>query len=211
MTEETDRMNRPHRIATLLLALAACGGDSPTGPTEGDERPEALLRILRLAESAPPLFNTEVSFWARRGEGAEVALYFQDPEGKRGDKFVELDLEGESLHSYPDGRPFAEGDSVLITMRALDPAKLMVELQPAGLTFNPLKPAELEFRYHFADDDFNEDGRTDDEDDQIETILGIWRQEVPGEPFVRLGTVRIEELEELDAKLFGFSRLIIAY
>jgi len=204
-------MNRELRYAALLLTLAACGGDSPTGPAVGDERPEALLRILELAESAPPLFNPEVSFWARRGQGTEIGIYFQDPEGKRGEKFAELDLDGESLQSYPDGRPFANGDSVLITMRVVDPAKLMVELSPAGLTFNPAKPAELEFRYQFADDDFNQDGRTDDEDAKIEAILGIWRQATPGAPFVRLGTVSIEELEELDAALLGFSRLIIAY
>jgi hypothetical protein len=204
-------MKRQLQTVLILLALAACGGDSPTGPAAGDESPESLLRILRLAETAPPLFTSEVSFWAHRGQGAEVAIHFQDPEGKRGEKFVELDLEGESLQSYPDGRPFATGDSVFITMRVLDPTKLMVELSPAGLRFNPLKPAELEFRYQFADQDFNEDGRTDSEDDRIETILGIWRQAAPGEPFVRLGTVRIEELEELDAELLGFSRLIIAY
>ena len=57
----------------------------------------------------------------------------------------------------------------------------------------------------------NEDGDVDEEDDHIETILGIWRQEQPGDPFVRLGSVKVEDQEELEAKLTGFSRYAIAY
>ena len=51
----------------------------------------------------------------------------------------------------------------------------------------------------------------DDEDSHLETILGIWRQELPGQPFVRLGSVKVEDEEELEAKLTGFSRYAIAY
>lgn len=205
-------MSSRFRFACILAAgLLACSDDGPAGPSAGDQRDEALLKILRLAATSPPLWNPEVTFWAKQGQGAEIGIYFQDPQGQKGEKFVELDLDGESLLEYPDGTPFTPGDSVLITMRVVDATKLLVEFEPAGLRFNPVKPAQLEFRYRFADDDFNEDGTVNATDDQIELILGIWRQATPGAPFVRLGTLRIEQLEELDADLLGFSRFAIAY
>jgi len=118
---------------------------------------------------------------------------------------------GSSLLSRPDGSAIAEGDSVLITITVEDPALLLFELQPTGLKFSTAKPAELKIRYAQADDDLNEDGEVDEQDDQIETILGIWRQEQPGQPFVRLGSVKVEEQQELEAMLTGFSRYAIAY
>ena len=90
-------------------------------------------------------------------------------------------------------------------------ALLLFGLQPTGLKFSTAKPAELKIRYAQADDDLNEDGEVDEQDDQIETILGIWRQEQPGQPFVRLGSVKVEEQQELEAMLTGFSRYAIAY
>lgn len=199
------------RITAVLLAVVAGCGSGTTEPTPGEERPEAALKILRLAGNAPPIFNPVVSFWAKRGQNSEAELFFRKPDGSRGDKYVRLDLSDRSLLAYPDGRLFADGDSVLITMRVSDPQRILIELEPSGLRFNPKEPAELEIRYDHANGDFDEDGDQDGQDRQIEQMLSIWRQESAAALFVRLGTVRIQDLKELDARLLGFSRLAIAY
>jgi len=198
-------------LAGLLALVFACGDSGPTEPNPGEERPESALIILRLAANAPPLFNQAVSFWAHRGQDAKGELFFQQPDGTRGEKFVELDLADRSLLAYPDGRLFADGDSVLITIRVTDPSRILVEFEPSGLRFNPAEPAELEIRYARADGDYDGDGDEDRDDERIEQVLGIWRQAVSGGPFVRLGTLRFEDLKELEAKLLGFSRFAIAY
>ncbi|HLB54660.1 MAG TPA: hypothetical protein VJK71_06090 [Gemmatimonadales bacterium] len=197
--------------ALLVAVLAGCSGSGPSEPDPGEERPESGLFIIRLAANAPPLFNSVASFWAYRGRDAKGELFFQQPGGTRGEKFVELDLSDRSLLAYPDGTLFAEGDSVLITIRAVDPGRVLIEFEPSGLRFNPEEPAELEIRYSHADEDFDDDGDEDEDDAEIEQVLGIWRQALLGGPFVRLGTVRIEDLKELEARLLGFSRLAIAY
>lgn len=200
------------RSAALLLALlAACSDGGLTEPSPGEERPESVLMILRLAVNAPPLFNTVVSFWAHRGQDSRGEIFFRNPDGSRGDKYVQLDLSDRTLLAYPDGRLFADGDSVLITMRVTEPQRILIEFEPSGLRFDPEEPAELEIRYSHADDDFDDDGDEDEDDAEIERVLGIWRQASSGTPFVRLGTVRIEDLKELEARLLGFSRLAIAY
>jgi len=200
------------RSAALLLALlAACSAGGLTEPSPGEERPESALSILRLALDAPPLLNPVVSSWAYRGRNTEAEIFFRKPDGSRGEKFVKLDLADRSLLAYPDGRLFADGDSVLITMRVTDPQRILIELEPSGLRFDPAEPAQLEIRYSHADEDFDNDGDEDEDDAEIERVLGIWRQASLGAPFVRLGTVRIEDLKELEARLLGFSRLAIAY
>jgi hypothetical protein len=197
--------------AALLAVVAGCSDSGPTEPVTGETRPETALNIVQLAATAPPLFSSTVTFWAVRGQNARGELFFRNADGSRGERYVRLDLSDRSLLSYPDGHPFAEGDSVLITMRVTDPQRVLVEFLPSGLRFNPDDPAELEIRYAQANHDFNHDGHDDEEDHQIEQILSIWRQESAAEPFIRLGTIRIEELKELDARLLGFSRLAIAY
>jgi hypothetical protein len=51
----------------------------------------------------------------------------------------------------------------------------------------------------------------DVDDDAIESTMAIWRQESPGDPFVRVGTAVVEDLEEAEAELQGFSRYALAY
>lgn len=200
-------------LAALLASAAiACSSSDDDGDNDpGAERPEAELNIVRLAADAPPLFSDSISFWAFRGEGAEARLYFQDETGGQGDEYLSLKLANESLRLYPDGTPFADGDSVLIIIKVVDPQAILFELQPAGLKFSANDRAELRIRYDRADGDFNDDGEHDGHDDDIEDIIGIWRQESPGLPFVRLGTARVREQKELRAELDGFSRYAIAY
>ena len=203
------------RVSTVAIAMAlaiGCSSDPTSSPNDpGSERPPDGLTVARLATTALPLEESTVSFWAVKGRSVEQKLYFLDSQGQRGEEYLALKLEDESLSQRPDGSAIAEGDSVLITITVEDPALLLFSLQPTGLKFSASKPAELRIRYDQADDDLNEDGDVDGEDDSLESILGIWRQELPGDPFVRLGSVKVEGQEELEAELQGFSRYAIAY
>lgn len=202
------------RLMILPLALAlACSDSGGPDDDENGTRPPADLTILRLRGDSPPLFNPETSFWAVRGEGREGRIFFEDDEsvGQPGEEYLELEVDAEALLAYPDGTPFAEADSVLITVRVVDPARLLFEFEPAGLTFSPERPAELKIHYSHADDDLDEDGDVDLDDEALELTIAIWRQEEPGDPFVRLGSLLFEDLEEIDAELEGFSRYALAY
>lgn len=195
--------------ATLAAGLALGCSDS-NGPAD-DSRPPAELTVLRLAETSPPLFNPEQSFWAVRGEDRETRIFFQNETGGAGEEYLRLRVDAPSLQAYPDGTPFGIDDSVLITVRVVDPAQLLFELEPSGLRFNALVPAELKIHYDQADDDLDEDGDVDLEDEALELTLSIWRQELPGDPFVRIGGIVLDDLEEIEAELEGFSRYALAY
>jgi hypothetical protein len=124
---------------------------------------------------------------------------------------MRLRVEAGSLLSRPDGSPIAVGDSVEITLTVVDPQQTLFQLSPEGLHFNPQLPAELKIRYAECGDDLNDDGRVDSADAEVESELGIWRQATLADPFVRLGTARVEELREVEAELTSFSRYAIAY
>lgn len=206
------------RTTVILLSLgamfvAACG-DSNSGPGPNDPgamRPPAELNILDLAATAPPLYQGSVTFWAVKGQDREGRIYFQDSQGQQGEEYVRLRVEAGSLLSRPDGTPIAVGDSVQITLTVIDPRQTLFQLAPEGLHFNPDLPAELKIHYGEAGDDLNHDGRVDMSDQQVEAELGIWRQATLNDPFVRLGTAKVEELREVEAELTSFSRYAIAY
>ena len=195
-------------VAAILVAATACSDSTAPGD---NTRPPENLNVARLASTSPPLFNPEESFFAKKGEDRELRIYFQDVSGGQGEEFLRLRVRDESLLSRPDGTPFAAGDSVLITVRVVDVTRILFEADPSGLTFNPSQPAELKIHYSHADHDFNEDGTIDASDDQIKSQLAIWRQETLTGPFIRLGSVNIEGLEEINADILGFSRFAIAY
>jgi hypothetical protein len=196
-------------VALAFVALACSESTAP--PNDTDPRPPAELNVLRLAQSAPPLFNPTISFYAMRGEDSEGRIFFQDAGGGSGEEYLRLKIDGASLLARPDGTPFAIGDSILITVTVVDVQQILFELEPSGLRFDPAQPAELEIDYGEADDDFNEDGAVDTEDDAIEDVLSIWRQETVGGVFERLGSVVIKDLEEIETDLLGFTRYAIAY
>jgi hypothetical protein len=195
--------------ALLLAGAAACSSDS-TSPGDGN-RPSTDLNIIRLSSSSPALFNPEESFYAVRGQDREVRISFQDAGGGEGEEFLRLRVRPGSLEDNPDGTPIAEGDSVLITVRVVDPANILFDMEPAGLTFSSSEPAELKIHYNHADPDFNDDGTVNLFDDQIKNQLSIWRQETPNDPFLKLGSVNVEESEEINADILGFTRYAIAY
>jgi len=199
------------RLAIVALVASTLSCSDTSGPAGGDTKSPAELTIVRLAAASPPLFNPVDSFYAKRGENRETRIYFADIGGNAGEEYLRLRVDAPSLLARPDGSLFQEGDSILIHVVVVDPTQLLFELQPSGLRFSSAAPASLTIHYDHANNDFNGDGRVDQEDDSIETTLGIWRQETLTDPFVRLGSAVFKDLKEIDADLNGFSRYALAY
>jgi hypothetical protein len=198
-----------------MVLLAACAGaaascsDSSSPPD--DSRPGNELNVIHVSPNSTPLFNTTVSFYAKRGENREGSLSFQDASGGEGEEYVRLRIDANTLLANPNGMPILPGDSVLVTLRVVDPTEMLFDLQPSGLTFNPAEPARLKIHYDHAGGDLNDDGVSDSRDDSIERTLAIWKQENLTDPFVRLTSVLTIETDEAEAQLTGFSRYALAY
>jgi hypothetical protein len=195
-------------IATLLAGLAGCSDSTDPGDTT---RSPSELNIVRLNATSPPLFNPEQSFYAVQGQDREVRISFQDVGGQEGEEFLRFRVRPGSLASRPDGSPIALGDSVQVTIRVVDAAKILFEMEPSGLTFNSAEPAELKIHYNHGDHDFNADGAINTSDITIKDQLSIWRQELLTGPFTKVGSVNVEDAEEINADILGFTRYAIAY
>jgi hypothetical protein len=196
----------------LLAALAAAAGSCSDSSGPGDDsKPASELSVVHVSGNSAAIFNPVDSFYAVRGDDRELRIYFQDQSGQAGEEFMRLRIDAPTLLALPDGTPVLPGDSVLIHVRVVDPAQMLFELEPAGLKFNPLVPALLKIHYDHADGDLNDDGIVNPEDDSIEGTLAIWRQEHPGDPFVRLTSALAVDIDEAEAELTGFSRYALAY
>lgn len=196
-----------HQLRVLTIALLAALGCSDGTAPAGN----AVPIIIGVPPSAPPLWQSTVSFYAKRGEDREGSLYFQGAAGGPGDRFARLRIGAASLLARPDGTPIALGDSVLITVRPVSASQLLIELDPGGLQFDPADPAILEMSYAATGGDLDGDGQVSQADTLIAGRLAIWRQAVAGAPFVPLPSTRLPDLEEVTAQLNGFSRYALAY
>ena len=207
-----------HRIRRFLFAAALVAAYTAcSDSTGGGDGGRTDLTFLRLTDTAPPLCSSTVSAWFKKdpaGQDSTIALVFPEAgstcAGSTHD-FLRLKLKPLSLQRWPDSTLISNGDSVLITVTWLGNDSILFDLQPTGLIFDPANPAELKIEYDEASDDLNHDGQVDGTDDTIERELDIWRQERPGDPYVRVGTAKAEETNEIEAKLNGFSRYAIAY
>lgn len=193
----------------VAAALAACSDSG--GPNTGGVKPPGELTIIRLPASSPEIWNPVDSFYAKKGVDRELRIYFEDAVGGSGEEYLRFRVDAGSLLARPDGSLFQVGDSVLITVRVVDPQLIYFEFEPSGLTFNPALPAQLKIEYAETGGDLDDDGDVDAEDDAIEQVIDLWRQEQPGQDFVKLGAVKIEELDEIEADVLGFTRYAIAY
>ena len=205
----TTRTFAAHAGAALTVALlAACDGASPTFARKVNE---TELTFVRFADAAPDLERTTVSFYAVRGRDRAARIrYVAAPGEEEGEEFLEFKVPEGALLRRPDGRPFAPGDSVLITLQIVDATRFLFDFQPSGLQFDPRSPARLDVSYRHADRDYDEDGDEDGEDERFEREFGFWRQESPGLPWERVATLKIEDLEEVEADVTGFTRYAVA-
>lgn len=191
----------------LALVLAGCGENTGPGGV-----PHAQLNIVRQDTLAPPLVAMQATFWAKVGDGRDVRLSYQGATpADTAQEFLRFEVPGDGLYRKPDGSPFVTGDSILITVTVLDPARFHFEFEPSGLRFSPEHPARLKVKYFNAEHDFNGDGVEDPDDDAIETVLDLWRRTGPGALWFKIGAVKFEELDELDANIFSFTEHAVAW
>jgi hypothetical protein len=206
------RLLQPFVVAVLVLSAAGCTGPLDTDLSEPRQTsvPEEDLIFLRFAQDAPPLADTVVSFWARADRNREVEIRYLPHGDYRGGTCLYFKVPGNSLLRHPDGRLVQQGDSVLITIRIVRTTHLNFEFSPAGLQFDPNRPAELRVFYDWVDRDYNGDGRIDEEDERIHQRFGFWRQEQVGEPWSSKLTQRDANSKRARMYVTGFTRYALA-
>ena len=194
-------------VCSLASLLFACGEN--TGP---GGRTNAQLTVIRQDTLAPPLVATQVSFWAKVGDGRELRIDYQGATpADTGEDFLRFEVPGDGLLRKPDGSAFQSGDSILITITVVDSSRFLFRFEPAGLVFNPDHPARLKIHYFDANHDFDHDGDVDAADTTIEHELDLWRRESSTAPWFRIGSVKFEELDELDANILSFTEYAVAW
>lgn len=190
-------------FALTAAALLACSDN--TGP---ETRPNADLNIVLQDTLAPPLDSTVVHLWAKVGDGREVQINYQAPQSE---EFLRFEVPGDALLRKPDGSAFAAGDSILITITVVDQKQFLFRFEPSGLQFSADHPARLKIHYNLSNHDFDDDGTVDSTDDAIEHQLDIWRREGSTSPWFRVGSVKFEETDEIDANILSFSEYALAW
>ena len=199
-----------------LLVLVACTQtpseplEQPITPTVGDT--SLGVNSLAPAADAPAIANPVVSFYAKVGEAREAFMYYRKrPTGNDSTVFVRFRMPRDGLYMRPNGTLFAPGDSILITITLLDPAKLIVGFEPSGLRFAPADPADLKFNFLEADDDYNDDGVVDSDDSTVESLLTVWRRESASLPWIRQTSRLTTSTHEIETDVGGFTDYIIAW
>lgn len=192
----------------ILLTVAGIACSDSMGPDAG--RTDGELEFVRFP-ATPPVETLQASFWAVKGDGRELEIrQLPDEVGEEGDEFLEFRVPGDGLLRRPDGSLFAEGDSILITVALSADGRFLFDFQPSGLQFNPEHPARLKITYRGVDDDLDGDGDVDDDDDDLESRLRVWKQEGPGQNWFQVGTLHIDDFDEIEGEITGFTGFCIA-
>lgn len=212
-------------MRSSLIALAAgvvwsacaesVGPTAPDGVGPPETAARSELHILRQGPAAPPLKTYQASVWACTDRSQTLSVYYaggdddDDDDARR--EFLRLTVPAGSLHRWPDGRRFRDGECVLITAR-VDASLLLVEFDPAGLVFSRSNPARLGLSYARANADVDDDGDVDATDAQIVSDqLWIWRLPHGNQRWEKLSALHATDVRRFDADLFGFSHYAIAW
>ena len=198
---------RPNLLLTFgLVASLACGGDTSTGvPTDEPN-------FLTAATGAPAIAATSVAFWAVKGTDQEAFIWYRAAAGRPdSSKLARLRLDRRSLCNRVDGTAIADGDSLRITMAVIDPVRLEVKFEPAGLQFCSGRPAKLNLWWEHTSRDYDKDGDVDAADAALEANFSIWKRETLTSPWVKLASVLRVETDEAEAELVGFTSYLVAY
>ncbi len=196
-------------IGLAVLVGAACSNNN--GPNTPPPVPMSQLHFIIQDTTARPLYSDTASFYAKVGDGRELHLYYQDAVGGIGEEFLRFEVPGDGLLRKPDGNVFQAGDSILISVRVVDPKKFVFDFQPSGLQFNPDHPARLKLEYAHSNHDYDDDGAITAADTAIQGKLDLWRNTPPDTLWYKLGAVNFESYEELDANIFHFTVHAVAW
>jgi hypothetical protein len=187
-------------VGLLIVFSAVACDDNTTESDPPDIVDESQLDFVPRKVTAPPVETMDTSFWAVRGQYRELEIRYQGQGGTgTGKKFLEFEIDEETLLRRPDGTLFADGDSIEITV-SIDPELFVVTFGPSGLQFNPSEPAQLEFDYDEAEDEFL----------SVESAIDFWKQENPGDDWERQASLQLEELDEIEVVIFSFTRYGLA-
>lgn len=191
--------------ATLVWACSDSAGPPPPVPT-------SQLHFVVQDSLAPPLLADSASFYAKVGQDRRLELYYQGvAPGDTGERFLRFEVKASSLLKRPGGAPFQAGDSILITVSLSDPTRFDITFSPPGLQFNPAEPARLTIEYNHSNHDFNEDGVVDSRDAATETKLNLWRREPPDTLWTVVGSLKNEDLDEIEADIISFTQYAVAW
>lgn len=210
-------MSRVPPLLIAVLAGALACRDEPVGPSQGSLTPSPELtattpHFLRAAADAPSIANPVVKFYAKKGRRQTVFMLYHARPGRRDSTdLIRFRVREQSLLRRPDGTPIRSGDSVLITLRLVDPDRLIVDFQPAGLRFNPQDPADLRIRWNETNPDVNRDGRVNQQDELLLQQLKIWKRESSTQPWIRTPSIVNVPSEECELDVTGFTRYAVAY
>jgi hypothetical protein len=172
----------------------------------------ATPHFLQAAAGAPSIANPVIKFYAKKGRGRTVfMMYHAQPGRTDSTDLIRFRLRDNSLLARPDGTPILPGDSVLITLRLVDPVRLIVDFQPAGLQFNPQSPANLRIHWSKTNPDVNRDGVVNQLDAALKEKLVIWRRESSLTPWVPTSSLLDLVLKTCLVNLSGFTRYAVAY
>jgi hypothetical protein len=200
---------RTYRALAFLALTAGLSCSDTTGP---EVRAESDLHLLRVSSGSPPLATTQVSFYAVKGKAGGADLWYHAAAGRTDSlKFVEFRMGPSSLESRPDGTAIASGDSVLITLTVSDPTHLVITYEPSGLQFSGNDQPTLKMFWVACGEDLNYDGKVDAADTTLVQKFSIWRQESAGQPWLKLSSVVVPSVKEVDTRLSGFTGYAISY
>lgn len=195
--------------SSSLAVVASCNADSATGP---ESRTSDQLNFLHVAASTPPLSTTHVSFYAVKGRATGVDVYFHASAGSTDSlKLLGLRVGANALDRRPDGTVIAAGDSVLISLTVTDPYHLVVDFQPAGLTFAAAERPVLTLSWAGCGSDLNYDGKIDAGDDLVVSKLAIWRQEGASQPWFKQNGLTSTGAREVATEIPGFTGYALAF
>ncbi|MCC6316105.1 MAG: hypothetical protein IT361_00340 [Gemmatimonadaceae bacterium] len=199
-------------VVTIVAGCADAAVDpqAPLTPTARDT--SLLVNSLSPAPGAPAIANPVVAFYAKAGDSRQAFMYYRSRPGRSDSTvFIRFRVSKGSLLSRPNGTPFVDGDSILITMTLIDPARLIVRFEPSGLRFAPLDPADIKFNFRETNDDRNGDGVVDGTDATYTSLLSIWKRENVSAPWLKQSSVLAPALHEIEADVTGFTDYIIAW
>jgi hypothetical protein len=202
------------RCALLLcfLSLAAAASCDSDGTTAPESRTSAELNFLHVAAGTPPLSATHASFYAVKGRATDISIYFHAAAGSTDSlKLLDLHVGPNALDRRVDGTMIAQGDSVLISLTVTDPYHLVVDFQPAGLTFAAADRPVLTLSWSGCGNDLNYDGKVDANDDAVVSELAIWRQESTSLPWFRQDGVISRGVREVTTQIPGFTGYALAF
>lgn len=206
---------RPRRVLLLMLGAMtglACTADLPTTVQPVRNDTVGGLTFLTAATGAPAIATSSIAFWAVKGQDKEAIIWYRAAAGRPdSSKLARFRVDRRSLCNRVDGTPIADGDSLRITMSVIDPVRLEVKFEPAGLMFCSGRPAKLNLWWEHTSHDYDRDGDVDTADAALEASFSIWKRETLTSPWIKVASVLRVESDEAEAELPGFTSYLVAY